>query len=259
MRRTVVVFLGLVGVAALLGGCVTLNKFDALKERVEALEKEKAEIVERVKTGEGRLENLYGRFKESQDDLRKTGADQGATLDEVRQLIAEVNGKLEEMAWRTENQRQQVQAVIDVLDEKLGTTITVDPGTLPTEPGALFDLGTQRLSQGMAGKARSVFRLYVQRHPQEDKADDAQYGIAETYVLEKKPDLAIREYQALHDQYPKSELVPKALWRIAELLISQKECKKAEAVLKYLRDTQKKTPEAEKVPDQLKEMKKSCS
>lgn len=241
-----------------LGGCVTLSKFDVLKERVDALEKEKADLAERLSREETRLENLHNRIKESQDDLRKTGADQGATLDDLRQLLAELQGKLEEMAFRTENQRQQLQAIIDVLDQRFGTAITVAGGSLPEDKGALFELGTQRLSQGNANEARSVFRVYIQRDPKDERADDAQYAIAESYVLENKPDLAIREYQALHDQYPQSELIPKALWRIHELLVSQKDCKKAEAILKYLRDTQKKSPEAARVPDRIKELKKTC-
>ena len=239
-------------------GCVTLSKFDALKERVDALEKEKALIAERLERQESRLETLHSKMTESQDDLRRSGADQGATLDELRVQLAEMGGKVEEMAFRTESQRQQLQAVLDVLDQRMGVTIAAAGGTLPEDKAALFELGTQRLSQGNANEARSVFRVYIQRDPKDERADDAQYAIAESYVMENKPDLAIREYQALHDQYPTSDLVPKALWRISELLIAQKECKKAEAVLKYLRETQKKSPEAAKVPDTLKELKKTC-
>jgi TolA-binding protein len=243
---------------ALLGGCVTLSKFDVLKERVDALEKEKADLAERLTREESRLENLHTRIRESQDDLRKTGADQGATLDELRMQLASLSGKLEEMAFRTEGQRQQLQAIVDVLDQRFGTAITVAGASLPEDKDALFQLATQRLTQGNANEARSVFRVYIQRDPKDSRADDAQYAIAESYVLENKPDLAIREYQALHDQYPDSELIPKALWRIHELLVAGKDCKKATAILQYLRDTHKKSPEAARVPDRLKELKKSC-
>jgi len=243
---------------ATLGGCVTLSKFDVLKERVDALEREKAELAERLTREESRLENLHVRIQQSEGDLRKTGADQGATLDELRMQLAEITGKLEEMAFRTENQRQQLQAIVDVMDQRFGTAIAVAGGGLPEDKDALYQLATQRLTQGNANEARSVFRVYIQRDPKDDRADDAQYAIAESYVLENKPELAIREYQALHDQYPQSELVPKALWRIHEMLVSQKECKKATAILQYLRDTHKKSPEAARVPDRLKELKKSC-
>lgn len=250
------VLLGLLGTVA--SGCVTLNKFSVMEERVEALEKEQALLVERVDRQEQRLENLYSRMKESSDELRKSGADQGATLEDLRLLIVESNGKIEEMAFRLENQRQQVQAVVDVLDERLGVTIGAQEGALPEDKEALFQVGSDRLTHGMTRKARAALRAYIQKFPKDERVAEALFLIAESYVADKKYELAIREYQTIHDQYSKSELVPKALWRIADCLVAQGQCKKAQAVLKYLRDTHRKSPEAEKVPARTKELDGLC-
>lgn len=241
-----------------LPSCVTLSKFNLLKERVDALEKEKALLADRMQRSEERLENLYTRLKESSDDLRVMGADQGATLDELRTMIAETSGKLEELSFRAENQRQQLQAVLDVVDERLGTSIAGTGEALPEDKTALFQAGRERLGQGLYNKARSVFRTFIQRFPKDENTDQAKFMIGESYFLEKKYDLAIREYQELHDQSPKGAMTSKALWRISECLVGMNDCKKAVAVLKYLRETQRKTPEGEKVPDRLKELGKTC-
>ncbi len=258
MRRVVISVVLVATILSGASGCVTLSKFHGLMERVDVLEKEKEQILDRLDRDEARMENLNSRVQEAQDEQRKAGASRGATLDDLQQVIAQTSGKIEEVNFHAEARRQQLQSIMDFLDERFGVSFTGDAAALPKDKDGLFKLGNDRLTQGMPRKARSILRLYKERYPKDERADDAQYLIAESYVQEKKFDLAVREFQVVHDQFSKSELVPKALWRIADSLVEQKQCKKAIAVLKYLRETQRKTPEAEKVPARLKELKGTC-
>ena len=242
-----------------LGGCVTLSKFHALKERVESLEREKELLTERIERDEARMENLHVRVKDYEGEMRREGADRGASLDDLRTELQRVNGKLEELAFHGEARRQQLRSIMDFVDARFGVSFAVDAAGLPPDKDALFQLGTERMTQGKTSEARTILRTYRQRYEGDDRSDDALLLIAESYMTEGKPDLAVREFQALHDQFPKSELVAKALWRISDALVAQKECKKAIAVLRYLKDTQRRTSEAEKVPDRVRELKGACA
>ena len=247
------------GAALLLSGCVTLNKYDVLRERVFALEREQALAQERLATSEGRVENLYDRFQEDKTALRQSGAAHGATLDDLRMELAATGGKIEELAFHTESQRHQLRAVIDALDERFGTTLAVrQDEQLPPDEEGLFTHGATKLRQGALRESRGVFRVFLDRFAASERAPEARLLIAETYMTEEKYDLAIREFQSIHDVHPKSEQVPKALWRIGDALVAQRQCKRAAAVLDYLRKTQRRSAEAEAVPERLKEIAKSC-
>ena len=242
----------------LVTGCVTLSKFHAMTERVEALEREKELLQDRLDRGETRMENLHERVQESEEELRRAGADRGASLDDVRGELTQINGKLEELAFHGEARRQQLRSVMDFLDARFGVSFAVDASGLPPDKDALYQLGEERLRQGKAAEARTILRVYRQRYEGDERSDDALLLIGESYMTEGKHELAIREFQALHDQHSGGDLVAKALWRIADALAAQNECKKAIAVLRYLKETQRRSPEAERVPDRLRELKSAC-
>ncbi len=252
---------GLFLVAALaLGasGCVTINKYNHLKDRVDEIEREKVSLSGRMAKEEERLENLYLRFKEEQDTRLRLTADRGASLEDLRDLLQRINGKIEELAYQSESHRQQLQAIVDIIDEKLGVSVAPTATALPMGEEALLAMGRQRLSQGNPREARSALRAQLERYEKGELADEARLLLGESYMQENKLDLAIRELQTLHDMHPKSELVPVALWRIADALVAQKQCDKAVAVLKYLRETRKKSEEARKAPERIKALEKTC-
>lgn len=258
MNRVLGLSLALLVAATGATGCVTINKYNYLKDRVVELETTQAGYDGRMEKQEARLGNLYDRFKKDREDRLRLTADRGASLEDLRDLLQRINGKIEELAYQSESHRQQIQALVDVVDEKLGVTIAPAASSLPVGEDALLELGQQRLSQGNPREARSALRALLKRYEKGEKADDARMLIGESYMQENKLDLAIREFQTLHDMHPKSELVATALWRISDALVAEKQCDKAEAVLKYLRETQKKSEEAKKAPARIKELKSAC-
>jgi TolA-binding protein len=242
--------------SVLSAGCVSIGKFNVLKDRVLVLEKEKAALAQDLERVNARVENLNERVAEKTENLQKTGASFGADLDAIRDEQAKLTGRVEQLEFRVENLVRQTQVLIDTMDEKLGTSVAALPKDLPQEKGALYDLGEQRLRGGMVKVARAIFREYVKRYPEDDKADDAQLFVAETYRTEKKCDVAIREYQMVHDKWPKGDMVAKALWQISACLLEQGDCAKARGVLEYLVDFAKSAPEAAEARAKLDELKK---
>ncbi len=258
MDRLSSTLLLLLPVAVLVGGCVSLNKYSVLEERVVDLERESARTRDRLGRGENRIENLYSRFQEDKKALRESGAMRGATLDDVRMHLAATDGKLEALAFHNEAQRQQLQSVIDALDERFGLSLAVRGDALPPDEDGLFKHGVGLLNRGELRDGRATFRIFLERYSKSERVAEARFLIGESYMTEEKYDLAIREFQALHDQHPKSDLLAQTLWRIADALVAQRHCKKAAAVLDYLRQSQRRSDEAKAVPDRIKQIRAEC-
>ncbi len=238
--------------------CVTLGKFESLQERVVILEREKDLLAEAIQRDMQRLDELRGLLGEAEKSLRSLTASQGSTLDDLRMDIARATGRMDELAAAAEQQQQQLSIVLDVLDEKLGATAALVPPDLPAEKEPLLALANQRLEQRMHRVARAIFRTYLQRFPNDEKAPQVAYMVAETYFGEAKWGPAIRSFQDVHDRFTKSEYAPRSLARIADCLEQQRNCQKALGVLQYLRDSFRKAPEAEQAAERIKNLRKTC-
>src|SRR5262249_33182956 len=73
--------------------------------------------------------------------------------------------------------------------------------------GAMFDNAFRKLQGGQTAEARQMFRAYIQSFPGDDRADNAQFFIGESFYKEKAYKEAIAEYQRLIDTYPQSDVI----------------------------------------------------
>ena len=241
-----------------LTGCVTIGKFNALKDRVDNLESEKERLHETIQRDMQRLENLNSLLKDAKETFQQSGADLLARLDEVEQRSRRNTGAIEEAVFALDRSSQLVQQMVDYLDKKFGATITVLPTNLPDNPEELFKAGVDRLQQGKAREARGVFRRYLERFPQGLNAPEAQFYTGETYLAEKAYDSALAEYQLVYTTFKSSAKMPEALLRIGEVLTAQKDCDKAKAVYDLLQREASKSPQAEVAKGRVKTLKDKC-
>lgn len=236
-------------------GCVTIGKYDALVERVSALENEQKAQQEMMQRDMQRLENLNSLLKEAKDTLAQNGAELLARVDEVDQRSRRNAGALEELKFSADRASQLVTQVVEFLDRKFGTTITVLPSNLPTTPDGLYKAGLERVQQGKAKEARAILRQYLEKFPQGLEAADAQFLVGETYLAERAFESALVEYQTVFDMYKTSPRMPEALLRIAEILTQQNECAKAKAVYELVPS---KSPQGPVAKDRVKALKGKC-
>lgn len=250
--------LALVGLTLGSAGCVTIGKFDAMVERVDALENEQKAQQELMQRDMQRLENLNSLLKEAKDTLAANGAELLARVDEVDQRSRRNSGALEELRFSSDRSSQLVAQVVEFMDRKFGTTITVLPTNLPTTPDGLYKAGLDRVQQGKAKEARAIFRQYLEKFPQGLEAPDAQFLVAETYLAEKAWDSALAEYQTVYSTYKTSARMPEALLRIAEVLTQQNECDKARSVYELVQREAPKSSQATVAKDRVKTLKGKC-
>ena len=121
-------------------------------------------------------------------------------------------------------------ARLDVLEKKTPGR-AADTGR--QECGA-FDAAYQKLQAGQYADARRLFRTYVQTFPQDDKADNAQYFVGESFYKEKDYDHAIAEFQKVIDTWPKGDMAENAYMGAGSAALEEMECRVAKVYLTEL-------------------------
>lgn len=240
--------------------CPTIGKFNHLQGRVDNLEKEIKEIEEKQRGEKEKVEKLYNLFKQTTEQTRKENANTLADLNSLNDKIIKMSGGIEEISYSLTRIKEEIETIKKFLDEKLGfSPVSLPPG-FAEDKKTLLNLGNKSFEKGDWTSARGFFRRYIEKFPTDTESADLQFKIAETYLMEGKFSYAIREYQKVHDNYKENKNAPVggALMRIVECLIKMNDCKKAEGVLKYIINYDKKSAEAEKAKEMLKKIKTEC-
>lgn len=236
------------GAAALiiLSGCATQKDMTYVDNRLTEMELRNAEARKNRDDIKYQVEE-YTKVRESMDqELRRQSASLRALIEELREEIRILNGRLEEIEFA---QKQQEKAVDNTLKKSSATsgqlteTVAKNEQRLarlenylnlessaksaaavavvapvaqvkaPKELGEeeVYKLGKQAFDQGDSDTAKKHFQEFIKRFPQSERADNAQFWIGELYYREKWYEKAILEYQNVIEKYPKGNKVPAAL------------------------------------------------
>jgi tol-pal system protein YbgF len=84
----------------------------------------------------------------------------------------------------------------------------------PEAEKAAYDQAFQALKELRYADAAEEFRSFLDRYPNSEYADNAQYWLGESYYVTRNYDIALRAFQDLLDQYPNSSKAPDALLKI---------------------------------------------
>jgi tol-pal system protein YbgF len=228
----------LLGLALPTTGCVgpqlalMQGSLDTLRRQVDTLTVRDS-ITYRV------LSDLRREVADQRDILLSTRASSGSTTQELFQEMGKLQGKLDEVMGRFNTLAQRPAA----------PAAATEPGA--PDPNQLYEQAAQDLTQGRYPLALGEFREYVQRFPDTDLADNAQYGVGECQFAQSRFDSAAVEYERIGKQWPQGDRVPAALWKLA---LSHEKLGQATAARRTLEDLVKRFPlsgEAQLARDRL--------
>jgi tol-pal system protein YbgF len=156
---------------------------------------------------------------EQRDILLSTRASTGTTTQELFEQMGRLEGKLDEVMGRFSQITQRAPATGG--SPAAGGSPSAGPG--PTGPGGaggsdsnqMYDQAAQDLTQGRYDLALQGFREFVSRYPKAELADNAQYGVGESFFARSQFDSAAAEYARVEVQYPQGDKVPAALYKLA--------------------------------------------
>jgi len=240
-------------------GClVTMGQHEALKERVAVLEQSNNELVTLTARLEKRIDNVKTFVDTEDGKLRDLLANLRADVDDLRMRIARTAGAQEEVIYRLDRIQGKIKDVKGLVDERLGGDRESLPEDLPQDNNGMFKVGLEKFNAGYTKTARAIFTEFIRRAPDDEKADDAQFYVGETFFSEARFVEAVAEYRKVYDNYQRGDRFREAVLRIGLSYERTNDCAKAKKIYKFARDEFKKSAEGKKAGKKYKALKKTC-
>ena len=241
--------LALVG---LLAGCYPQAKGVELEDqakdqerRLKALEEGIAQQRSRMSTAlseaEGKVAELQQVLEQATAVVTRNSADLGSEVIQLREQLQTVEGELAELRNDLQGtqrqmgeQQQQLDQEIRRFAQKAGVDMSLDDSQIPSDRSAHYQAGEQALQSGEHSKARALFRAYVERYREDDKADDAQYWVGKSYLQENRPANALGEFRRVISNYRTGDIMDRALFDMADAFYQLHACTDAKSTLQAL-------------------------
>lgn len=150
-----------------------------------------------LKNMEGAIRQLDGRFVQ-----------QGAQLHELRKSITMLRDELNGLRKQMEAGEVEAESVAAPSPPRPKT-----PGPLTLSAEEVYEHAYTKFLERDFQEAINSFQSYVDRFPQSELADNAQYWIGESHQSEKRFEDAVAAYQLVIDKFPKGNKVPDAILR----------------------------------------------
>ncbi|MCI0494176.1 tol-pal system protein YbgF [candidate division KSB1 bacterium] len=223
MRATIFKITTIILISLALSSCATRKEVVRFKEDLSYL---------RVQTESLRLENaelkkmlleLNKSFDDLQNETRRTKADVLTEIDNVKSQSQVIDSKLEDTSYRMSHFLQKAESVTNpppAQTDSLNSASSQDKPAIPSvqkndfDPLAIYNSAYLDLSKGNYQLAMQGFQQFLEKFPQSDLADNAQYWLGEVFYAQKENQKAIDEFKKVVENYPRGDKVAAALLKI---------------------------------------------
>jgi len=231
--------------------------------RVQKLEDAQNAQLEQLKQAEAKAQqsiaDLEGVIERATSVVQRNSADVTVTVSELETKLSMVDGRLAELEHALETlQSQQSSLQTQVRAQPGQPTAPVDATAtqVPADKTEHYALAYRSYSDRDFNKARGLFRAYLERYPNDAQADNAQYWIGASYLVENRPATALAELRKVIENHRSGDAVDEALLDMAEGFYRLRACSDAKTTLDTLIKTQSSSPLADKAKQKLKDLKK---
>jgi tol-pal system protein YbgF len=187
------------------------------KENKKAIEELKADITLELEKINNRLEEIYNLLQETQQEIYKVG-------------------------------RKKIEETI-VSKETLKLAREYDE----TKQEELYQLAYQDMIRGDYEQAILSFKNFLQKYPESELADNAQYWLGECYAASGDTEKAIIELEKVIKNFPQGNKVPSSLYKLGIIYLNKKNKNKAKEYFQRLIKEYPNTNEAKLAKEKLKE------
>jgi len=126
--------------------------------------------------------------------------------------------------------------------------------TSAADEKAAYDQAFQALKELRYADAAEDFQSFLDRYPNSDYADNAQYWLGESYYVTRNYDIALTAFQTLLDQYPESPKSPDALLKIGNTHYELEQWDSARAALTQVQENYPDTTLSRLAENRLRSM-----
>ena len=154
--------------------------------------------------------------------------DMAVQVDNLQRQLAELRGrteKLEYEAGETAGRQRDLYQDLDQRIQNLEQGVPsggvdagrLSPGQLPVPGGSdrdNYQAAFELLKNQEYEQAATAFNQFLSTYPDSQLADNAQYWLAESYYVTEQFEEALRQFQVVIEQFPRSRKVPDALLKM---------------------------------------------
>lgn len=273
----------LLGLLAVVSGCVSDQDMVVLNNRVHSLEMDNARHLEKQKTYDQKLNKEFaeitGRVGTNDRKTREKYAEINALLDGFRDEIRVLTGRMETLEFligrdggaptaTASNELKRLDAAISrnyqrvmALEAHLGMESTDGASNAPftdkpdVSEAGMYTAAKTLLDKGDNKGARKEFEAFIKAFPDSANADNARFWIADSYYRENWYEKAILEYQKVIETYFSGNKVPAALLKQGYAFANLGEKGNARLILKELIRKYPGTSEAKIAKEKLEALK----
>jgi len=254
-----IVGLALLSLVGISGGAVAAEPVKAPVEdpatlRIQALEQRLAKV-ERLVQSQGlielmeRVDHLQAELQRLQGEVETLGHGLEQIKKRQRELYLDLDGRLQRLEGRAAGGAPPAPtghrgpATPPVKTSQSAAPAPAGQVETGGQEGASEEQARQAyndaftlLKAGRYEKAIGQLRNFLERYPQSQYADNAQYWLAQAFFVQRQYQNAMDEYQKLVQLYPDSPKLPHAQLKIGICLDELGQTEKARAVLEQVRD-----------------------
>lgn len=206
-----------------------------------------ADLASQVEALRARLQAVEGKLAEQEHTLQQLNQagtpQQGQMRDRILALERDLAAAQERLA-QLEGRRAASAPKAESPAAPTPIREVAPPPVAPKPSGDPLQEGLSQYRQKSYSAAREHLQQYLKDHPKGDRAPEARFTLADSFLQEKKYDEAIVEFNKVVEGHPKSSYAPGALLKQSQAFKAQGKAKVANLVLEKLIADYPKSAEA---------------
>jgi tol-pal system protein YbgF len=168
--------------------------------------------------------------------------------------------QLQDMSGQSERQLRDMRAAVEerasVPDATAGSTDSAGGASAGGPgPGQLLQAGRDQLLKGGNASARAAFAELITKYPRSDLVPEAMFYTAQAYAAERNAEAADAQYASLIAKYPSSPRVPTAMYKRALQMQATKKTAEAKRLFQDIIKRYPRSDEAALADERLQSIK----
>lgn len=242
---------------------------DSQGKRLHSVEKAQNDQLEQLRQAEAKaqksIDDLEGVIERATSVVQRNSADVTVQVSELQTKLAVVEGRMAELQYAIEELKKGAGSAgaatatggqAAAAAGSAGGEAAAGEPKPPADKNEHYATAYRAYSDRDFTKARSLFRSYIEKYKNDAQADNAQYWIGASYLVENRPATALAELRKVIESFRGGDAVDEALLDMAEAFYRLKACSDARTTLDTLIKTQPSSPLVEKAKQKLKDMRK---
>jgi len=234
--------------------CTTVNQLPTLSSDMAQLKSEVSALNREV-----------SRVKETNKPLRKELANLNVRMDAANTHLQEMRGQSDELQYVLQKRLKAMEERLALLEGGQGTSPNVAdgdtalvptpvPSEIPTilDPEEPYAVAYNIYKEKRYAESRDAFKKFLQRFPQTEYSDNAQFWIGESYYREENYEQAILAYEEAIKKYPQGNKIPDALLKQAHCFRALGDKTSSKIIFQRVIEQYPESPQAEIARRELK-------